>query len=1006
VFDEIADTEEPLPRETCSVGHRVSCPDFVGRAEELHLLTAAFESVAAGRAITVLVGGDAGIGKTRLVDEFCERARAEGALVATGVGVPIDGGGLPYGPVVGVLRDIVRQLGESAAAGILGLLASGLGLGVPGSGEAAHVYAAGPRVADDLAKTRLFESILACFTKLAAESVIVLVFEDLQWADSASAELLSFLTRNLTDARVLIIGTYRSEEFGRDHQLRPWLRELGRHPRVTALHLDGLDREEMAALIAGILGHAPDWALVDAVWARSQGNAFFAEELTAARQSPSLSTAFQGVIMTRVEGLSTEAQQLLRVVAAAGATAEHQLLSAVGVLDAASLDDALVETVDKQILVVDASHEGYRYRHALLREAVYDALLPGERARLHRNIATALTADALLDHAGSRHRAAELAAHWWAAGEWAEALESSMSAADEAIAVWAFPEALAHLERALSALGRLPHAAGDRLRLLEKASDVAYTVGDGQRAVELIREAINRVDAETDPSNAARYYALLGRNAWAIGDSEAAFDAYRQAAALVPADPPSVELARVLAEEARGLMLVSRFAEAELRCHDAMAVAEAVGSLADVGHVRCTLGVCRASLGYHDEGIGLVREAMAIAEELANADDLNRAYTCLSSVLVESGRLEEGAALVFDSVAVGEEFWGVRLNGASANSADALVRLGRHEQADALLAQTANRGVGSCTAQPSLSGATMAIRRGRVDDAVRLLATAEEFTSRLADVQTRGVFHIQTAELALLEGRPDDAYDECERALALAAGTADETFRPEMCALAVRCLADRFDQARVLGQPFDDDKARLLALGFVQEAERLVAAPVERGGRCTPRAKALVATCAAEQSRLHESDPDLWAEAALRWEAAREPYPSAYCRWREAEALLERRGARIRADECLQNAWRASLDLGARPLTENIELLALRARIPLRDVDQTASATAAVDLGLTQREVEVLGQLAAGRTDREIAELLFISKRTASVHVSNLLRKLGVANRVEAGKIGQAHRLG
>jgi DNA-binding CsgD family transcriptional regulator len=300
----------------------------------------------------------------------------------------------------------------------------------------------------------------------------------------------------------------------------------------------------------------------------------------------------------------------------------------------------------------------------------------------------------------------------------------------------------------------------------------------------------------------------------------------------------------------------------------------------------------------------------------------------------------------------------------------------------------------------------MAIRRGRVDEAIRLLASADEFTSRLADVQTRGVFHIQVAELALLQGRPDDAYAEVERALALAAGTDDETFRPQMCALAVRCLADRFDQARALGQSNDFDKARLLALGFLQEADRLAAAPGGRGGRCTPRAKAFGASCAAERSRLHDSDPDLWAEAARRWDDAGEPYPSAYCRWREAEALLEGGGSRSRADEVLQIAWRASVELDAFPLKEKIELLALRARISLREVDDTASATVAADLGLTQREVEVLGQLAAGRTDREIAESLFISKRTASVHVSNLLRKLGVANRVEAGKIGQAHRLG
>jgi DNA-binding CsgD family transcriptional regulator/tetratricopeptide (TPR) repeat protein len=998
-------------RETGAVGHRVSCPDFVGRAGELDLLGATFDEVGEGRAATVLVGGDAGVGKTRLVQEFCEQARGRGSLAATGVCVPADGG-LPYGPVVGILRDLVRQLGESAAAEVLGPLVSGAGLGVPGLGDPRDVYSTVPRMADELAKTRLFESILACFTGLARRSAVVLVFEDLQWADSASAQLVDFLTRNLMDARVLLIGTYRSEELGRDHPLRPWLSELGRHVRVTQLRLGGLDRDETARLIGGILGHQPDWALVEAVWARSQGNPFFAEELTAARHSPSLSAELQGVIMTRVEGLSKEAQQLLRLAATAGATTDHQLLVAVGVLDTGSLEGALAETVDKQILVVDPSRAGYRFRHELLREAVCAALLPGERRRLHHQVATALTADASLGPAGPGHRVAELAAHWWAAGEWAEALSASRSAAEAAIAVWAFPEALAHLERALSALDRvLPAAvpAGiSRLELLEKGADVAYMAGDGRRSVDLAREAIDGVDAASDPSTAARYYALLGRNAWAIGDSDAAFDAYRQAAAFVPADPPSLELARVLAEEARGLMLMSRFHEGELRCHDALGVACATGARAEEGHVLYTLGCCRAMLGYYDEGIDLVREALAIAEELAIPDDLNRAYMGLSSLLVHSGRLEQGAALVFDSAAMGEELWGVRLNGAAGNSVEALIRLGRYDEADALLAQTGNRGVGSCTAGPSLLRAAIAIRRGRFDDADRALATAGQLTAGLSDLQARGLFHALCAELALEQGQPDDAYEQIERALGLAAGTDDETFGPEICALGVRALADRLDEAQARGRRLDADKARLLALGLVQEAQRLLAAPGERGGRCTTRSTAFGSMCAAEQSRLHTSDPDLWEEAVRRWEAAREPYPAAYCRWREAEALLEGRAGRSRASDCLKIAWRTTAAL-ATPLGARIERLAQRARIPLDKVDPTDrhhDSTLACDLGLTPREVEVLSQLAAGRTDREIAESLFISKKTASVHVSNLLRKLDVTNRVEAGKIGQAHSLG
>jgi DNA-binding CsgD family transcriptional regulator len=510
-----------------------------------------------------------------------------------------------------------------------------------------------------------------------------------------------------------------------------------------------------------------------------------------------------------------------------------------------------------------------------------------------------------------------------------------------------------------------------------------------------------------EPARLARCYILLGRNAWAVGDSDAAFEAYRQARAVVPKDPPSVELAQVLAEEARGLMLMSRFTEADRRGHEALAVARAVGARAEEGHVLCTLGCCRAALGDHDGGIEIEREAVAIAEELADPDALDRAYANLGHLLLESGRLTEAAGLVFDSSVPGDDIWGVRQNGAAANSVEALIRLGRYEDAETLLVRSGDRGVGSCITAPSLLRAMVVIRCGRLDEAGRALVVADEVTGRLTDVQCRGAFHVRRAELALVNGRPAEAYEDVERALALAAGTDDETVRPEMYALAVRALADQCEDARGRGRRVDTDKARLLALGFQQEARRLVTGPRQRGGRCAPRAAAFAVTCDAERSRLDGSDPDLWADAARAWVEAGEPRPATYARWRQAEALLGRRASRSRAVDCLAEAWRASVQLGARPLRDQIERLAQRARIPLPDDRGTAASspesTVAADLGLTRREVEVLGQLAAGRTDREIADLLFISKKTVSVHVSSLLRKLDVTNRIEAGRIGQVH---
>jgi DNA-binding CsgD family transcriptional regulator/tetratricopeptide (TPR) repeat protein len=984
------------------MGSRVSCRELVGRGQELAVLDATYEAAAAGRAAAVLVGGDAGIGKTRLVEECCGRARTRGALTATGACVPVDGGGLPFGPVVGVMRDLARQLGEPAARALLGPLADGL---APG-GEVPATSAATRRAPDELARTRLFESILTTLTRLAERAPLVLVFDDLQWADSATAELLAFLVRNVVDVPLLLVGTYRSEDVGRE--LRPWLSELCRHTRVTHVRLEGLAKDELAAMLRGILGHDADWTLLEAVWSRSQGNPFYAEELTAAGPSPTLPPELQTVIMTRVEAMSADTQRLLRVVAAAGADVEHRLLRAAGALDDDPLETALAEAVDRQLLVVDDTR--YRFRHALLQEAVDAAVLPGERARVHQALARAITDDSALGPADPGHRAAALAAHWWIAGEWAEAYDASVQAAKAAAAVWAFAEAHAHYERALASADRMPAPpdAEARLHLLVEAAEAAYLSGAGRRGVELGRAAVELAESSgAEPSVRADLLSTLGRNLWSVGESDAAFAAYRTAIDLMPTDPPSAALARVLAEDARGLLLMSRFSDAARRCEEAIEVARAVGARAEEGHALNTLATARASLGHRDEGIAMLREALAIAEEVGQPEAIDRAYTNLSYVLTDAGRLEEAAQVVFDSLAACARLGFLHLNGAAANSTDSLVRLGRWAEADALLAEMGDAGIGMCATAPQLVPLPMEIRRGRFEEVYRLLDAADPFTAQLNDVQTRGLFHLRAAELALEEARPDDAFTEIERALALVAGTEDVFYGPEMCALGARALADGLEDARLHGRRVDADKVRLQADELVDEVDRLLALPVAQGAEPTRAASSFAVWCRAERSRLDGPDPEPWADVATRYESAREPYPVAYARFREAEALLRSKGAKGRVADCLTEAWRITEQLGARPLQSRVTQLARRARITLDTtvVAPSPEAMAASDLGLTPREVEVLGQLAGGRTDAEIAEALFISKKTASVHVSNLLRKLDMANRVEAGKVGQAYGL-
>jgi DNA-binding CsgD family transcriptional regulator len=991
------------------VPQRDSRHEFVGRSEEFAVLDAAFDAAASGDANTVLISGDAGIGKTRLVEEFCEFARRRGAVVATGFCVPVGGNGLPYAPVVGLVRDLVRLLGDDALETVF--TASPTEADAGSADIRWSQYSAVPHVADALAKTKNYETLLAYFTRISRQAPCVLVFEDLHWADSASTDVFGFLARNLASERVLLVGTYRSDEHELGHQLMGWMSELSRAPSVTTRRLTGLPREHVSALIESIVGEPPGWALVDAVCDRSQGNPFFVEELTAARADPALPPELQSLLLSRVHSLSNEARDLVRLASVVAPPVSHELLVEIDALEPATLEQALDDLVARQLLVVDETGTGYAIRHALLREVIYASMLPGERARWHRRVANALESTPLDELDSRGNRAAEIAQHWWAGGVWDASLAPSITAADAAVAIWAFPEALKHFERALAAAQRLGDEAVDpvvRASLLEQASDAAYMAGACDRSVELAREAIAAADPLMDPLRAARCWALLGRNSWAVGDSELAFESYRRAAALVPSDVPSTALARVVAEEARGLMLMSRFGEAERHCRDALPIAVAAGARTEEGHLKYTLGCSRGMQGFFDEGIELIRDALAIAEEAANADDLNRAYMGLSALLSEAGRLEDCVAVIFDSTAIGEEMWGVRLNGAATNVVDALIRLGRHAEAESLLALTGERGVGSCVSGPSLLRAEVAIRDGRTGDAARCLALADDLSTNLDDLQVRGTYHLLRAEVALLEERPGDAHVDIEQALALATETDDAAFHMEINVLAIRCLADEFEDATEAARTSDVDKLRIRSLEHIQKIDEIIAARVASGGTVPPRHEAFAATGRAERSRLQGSDADVWEIAADRWERCGEPYPMAYCLWRAADALLAARSQRPRATACLQRAWYISTELSSTPLIDNISRLARRARVHLNDARDDApppASTAAADLGLTAREVEVLGHLAVGHSDRDIAELLFISKKTASVHVSNLLRKLGVPNRVEAGRIGQAHHL-
>jgi predicted ATPase len=410
------------------MGSQVAAGSLVGRAGELARLEAALAAAAAGRGGTVLVAGDAGIGKTRLAAELAERALRGGATVLRGRCIDLVGTGLPYLPLVEALRPL-------RGSPVLGEVAGGLGelarlvpeLAVP----AGTRTPAGAGATDS--QLRLFEESLAVLERLGEGGrALLLVLEDLHWADAFTLDLVAFLAHAVRGRRILIVATYRSDELRPGDPLSRVAGELHRARAATLLELGPLRQDEVELLVARLSTGEPG-ELAATIHARSEGNPFYAEELVTAQGGGRLPRALRDLLLQRIARLDAETRLVLRIAAAAGRDVLYRLLAAVVDPPESRLSAALQQAVEHGVLVADPPAGVFRFRHALLAEAVYATLLPGEREAVHGRLARAL-AEAPGLGAG-RAVAGELAQHWAAAGRPVEALAASVRAARDAEAV-------------------------------------------------------------------------------------------------------------------------------------------------------------------------------------------------------------------------------------------------------------------------------------------------------------------------------------------------------------------------------------------------------------------------------------------------------------------------------------------------------------------------------------------------------------------------------------------
>jgi DNA-binding CsgD family transcriptional regulator len=923
-------------------------------------------------------------------------------------------GELPFAPLTAALRPLARELAPAEAATLSGRVE--LARLLPELGDDAQPWeGGGAGLGESLAQARLFEVLLALLTQLAEQAPLVLVIEDLHWADRSTRDFLSFLVRNAGDVPLLLVCTHRTDELQRRFPLRGFLAELDRRAVVERLELAPLTLEQVGVLIRAIAERAPSPALVRQVFERSDGNPFFAEELLAASaEGDAIPETLREALMLRVEPLSAPARALLRAAAAAGRRVSHRLLERVVALSGVTLDDALREAVAAGVLVPDSGT--YAFRHALVREAVATDTLPGERTRLHETLAEALAGDPALGDGSAATAAAELAHHWWEARRLPEALSAALAAAKTAEEVFAFAEAHGHLERALEIWDQVPDAAAragsDLSGVLARAAENASLAHEPARAVALARRAIELVDAAADRVRAALLHERLGRYLWLDGAVDDALESYHEAVELMPPEPPSAALARVFGADGQILMLRGAPLESRQRCERAIEVARTVGARAEEAHALNTLGVDIAALGDRGRGIEHLTEAKQIAEELGWIDGIGRAYVNLADTLDWDGRLRDSVELTLEGAEamrrLGARSYGILLG---IEAADRLLRLGRLEEAAHELAR-----IGDATP----SGPGEAVRHAAEAELARIRDEPEAADEALRRARhalggARDSWYLgptAAAEVALhrARGRAADAVASFEQALNEISGEQYALSVALLYARGIGAYADLAEAARARRESEEVTRIEHAAQVATERFDAILAPERYPEGEALQAALAHRAVVEAETSRLRGlSDARLWSRAAETWSRLEEPLEHAYAEWRHAEALLLAGEGRDEAGELLQRAADIARKSGAKSLLAEIQALAQRARLPLSAAeppqpDNGEDEQSAPPFGLTDRELEVLALLAQGMTNREIGERLFISQSTASVHVSRILGKLEVRSRLEAATTAQ--RLG
>ncbi len=959
---------------------------LVGREPELAAVRGLLDQVAGGEAAAMVVAGDAGVGKTRLLYELTAAAAARGFLTLTGQCLDFGDAGLPYLPFTEAFGRLAAESADLPAsfAPLQRLL--------PGR----RVMAAGP-AEERLDRAELFESVQAALGDLSAERPVLLVVEDVHWAEQATRDLLGFLFSRLRDQRIGIVVSYRSDDLHRRHPLRTVVGEWGRLARVGRLELGPLSDADVRVLARSLRTSPLTEDEIGQIVTRAEGNAFFTEELVAASEHARGTTALPAelaeLLLVKLDRLPEDAREVVRMVAVAGRSVPHELLAEVSALPATQLESALAAGVDAHVLTVGS--RGYGFRHALLGEAAYDDLLPGARTRLHAAFAAALQSET------SSGTAAELARHATASHDIPTAYRASIKAGDEAMDLAAPQEASKHYEAALELQDTVPPDEDDPDCLVRCAAEAAGAAGHAVRAVELVRERLSELPDAVPPVRRATLLAAMATYELRVDVGTDPLAHSAEGLRLVPADPPTELRASLAALQARAATSRGRYQDAVRWSREAIEVATAVGADDLVAEAQTTLAYIRRRNGDPEGAAEILLEVIENARSAGHLVVELRGIYGLAMLRYETGALNAAREVFADTMRRAEEIgrsW--EIYGLDARVMLALVDFELGDWAESMRISDFTGQSPPPLAEAFLSAVQLAVRSARGEvGALELLHRIRPCWSQ--DAMVAMIAAPPAIDLLARAGRFDELdafYDEVLQVMT--ESWQDEWFlgRIRLCASMIAALT-----TRLAASATDREDA-------VRRGERLIAdarTAMERGapwsGAVGPEGLAWAARAEAEWARL-------------RWRAGVEGVQGAdhVALWRRAAEVFdygdvfEKSRGTARLAAVLRSAGRAD---EAREVAAEALVFATRvAAVPLIEELRFAGAApvapqregAAGRESLTEREREVLALLVEARTNRQIARQLYISEKTVSVHVSNVLAKLGVRSRAEAAALARS----